>query len=79
MQKTYLNDYAQKFNLIKTGNAFINKQGDLVMSIVENVIYYRVTDVDWKKCSEGDLVVAIINNIPIHNSWGRNARTSNIF
>ena len=68
MQKTYIKQYVKHFDLCRSGNKFYNKSAEHVLSVIEESIYYRVTKNEWKSCKQGDLLVSIINNIPLHLS-----------
>ena len=68
MQKSYVDNYASHFNLKKSGSIFLNERYEHVMSIINDKVYYRVNESEWKTCSAGDLLVSLINNIPLHIS-----------
>jgi hypothetical protein len=65
MQKNYIDEYAKQFKLFKTGNKLYTFEGKHVISIVDKYVKYKVLD-EWKSCRQGEIVVSIINNIPIH-------------
>ena len=66
MQKSYVKQYAEHFKLYRRENSYYNERGDLVLSILNEQIFCRQNNVDWKPCKQGDLIVSIINNIPLH-------------
>jgi hypothetical protein len=66
MQKTYIKQYVRHFDLYQSGNKFYDKNAYHVLSVVNENIHYRVGHSEWKICNQGDLIVSIINNIPLH-------------
>ena len=66
MQKTYLKQYVNYFKLARNGCKYYNMRGMHVLSIIEGIIHVK-NNHEWKKCKEGDLIVSIINNIPLHS------------
>ena len=66
MEKQYLNKYVTYFKLHKSGNKFLNHRYEHVLSIVEDKVYYKLSEGNWKACKEGDLLVSVVNNIPLH-------------
>ena len=66
MQETYVKNYTKHFKLQKSGNKFLNDNYEHVLSILDGKVYYRTSINEWKSCKTGDLVVSVINNIPLH-------------
>ena len=66
MQKTYIKQYVRHFDLYQSGNKYYNKDAYHVLSIIDESVYYRTGHSKWKTCKQGDLLVSIINNIPLH-------------
>jgi hypothetical protein len=66
MQKNYIEDYARHFNLKKSGDTFLNNHYEHVITVIGNEVHCRVSDTEWQTYKSGDLVVSIINNIPLH-------------
>lgn len=66
MKEIYVKNYIQHFKLHQSGNKFLNSRYEHVLSIVEGTVYYRANINEWKSCKTGDLLVSIINNIPLH-------------
>ena len=66
MQQTYIKEYINHFGLYRSGNKYFDKNAYHVLSVVNEDIYYRISHNEWKTCKQGDLLVSIINNIPLH-------------
>ena len=66
MEKQYLDKYVSHFNLHKSGNKFLNEHYEHVLSIIDGKVFYRININEWKTCKSGDLIVSVINNIPLH-------------
>jgi hypothetical protein len=66
MEKQYIDKYAEQFKLKKSGNKFLNSRYEHVLSIVGSKVFYKLNENNWKTCKESDLLVSIINNIPLH-------------
>ena len=66
MQESYIKNYIKHFKLQKSGNKFFNDKYEHVLSIIDGKVYYRITMDEWKTCKTGDLLVSVINNIPLH-------------
>ena len=66
MEEQYTNKYIEHFKLRKSGNKYLNHQYEHVMSIIGDKVFYRTSINEWKTCKTGDLIVSIINNIPLH-------------
>ena len=66
MKTDYINKYAQHFKLHKSGNKFLNQKFEHVLSLIDDQIYYRISENEWKSCKSGDLIVSVINDIPLH-------------
>ena len=66
MQETYVKNYIKHFKLHKSGSKFLNDKYEHVLSIVEGKVHYRSGINEWKSCKTGDLLVSVINNIPLH-------------
>mgnify|MGYP001293534542 CR=1 FL=1 len=66
MQKTYLRQYVNYFKLAQDGCKYYDMTGRHVLSIVEGIIHVKNKN-NWSQCKEGDLIVSIVNNIPLHN------------
>ena len=65
--ENYIKKYANCFNLYYGENTCYNKQGEKVLFLNEDkTVSYRMDPLKWSKCKQGDLLVSIINNIPIH-------------
>lgn len=65
MQKSYIRKYADRFNLYTDGYSCWNIRGDKVLELQGNKIFYRENYDTWKWGKEGDLLICIINNIPL--------------
>ena len=66
MKNEYVKKYVTHFQLHKSGNKFLNSRYEHVLSITNNQIFYKLSKNNWKACKEGDLLISIINNIPLH-------------
>ncbi len=66
MQETYVKNYIKHFKLQRSGNKFLNDKYEHVLSIIDGKVYYRIAIDEWKSCKTGDLLVSVINNIPLH-------------
>lgn len=67
MMNNYVKKYTDQFNLYKSeDNLYCDLQGRYVLSVTNNKIYYLSSSNVWQECKPGDLIVSIINNIPIH-------------
>ncbi len=66
MQEEYVSKYVKHFNLHRSGNKFLNERYEHVLSIVDGKVFYRTDNENWESCKTGDLVVSVINNIPLH-------------
>ena len=59
--------YIERFNLIKTGpNNFSKVCGECVFKINEQHVEIKTVNGRWKKHRHGDLVLSVLNNIPLH-------------
>ena len=59
--------YVERFNLIKTGpDRFSKVSGECVVRIKEAHVEIRTVSGHWKKHRHGDLVLSVLNNIPLH-------------
>ena len=67
MQKSYIENYANYYNLKKSGTIYLNEKYEHVMSVIDGKIFYKLTETKWNTCKSGDLLISIINNIPLHN------------
>jgi|ETN01SMinimDraft_1059929.scaffolds.fasta_scaffold69925_3 hypothetical protein len=67
MQKSYIENYANYYNLKKSGTIYLNEKYEHVMSVIDGKIFYKLTETKWNICKSGDLLISIINNIPLHN------------
>ena len=68
MGKQYMDKYAKHFKLHKSGNKFLNHKYEHVISVIDGKVFYKLSEGNWKTCKEGDLIVSIINNIPLHSN-----------
>ena len=66
MQESYVKNYIEHFKLQKSGNKFLNNKYEHVLSIIDGKVYYKTGIDEWKTCKTGDLLVSVINNIPLH-------------
>ena len=62
-----LEQYGRELDRIYNFNSLM-LYGQVVPPVIEESIYYRVAKNEWKACKQGDLLVSIINNIPLHLS-----------
>jgi hypothetical protein len=58
--------YVSNFNLIKTGNDYSDVSGKCVFRIKDEYVELKTSRNRWKRYKHGDLVVSVINNIPLH-------------
>ena len=59
--------YIRYFKLIKTShNEFSNTSGISILKIKGKDILIKSSLNKWEKYKHGDLIVSIINNIPLH-------------
>ena len=67
MQKSYIRNYAEKFNLFYGHDKCYDQMGNLVMFSQGDGKYvlYR-SGPKWVPAKQGDLLIAIMNNTPIH-------------
>ena len=66
MQQSYIKQYVNHFNLVREGQKYYDLHGYHVLSIVNGGIQVK-TNNSWSLIKEGDLLISIINNIPIHD------------
>jgi len=66
MQTDYINKYISHFKLQRSGNKFLNERYEHVLSVIEGKVFYRNDMNEWKTCKTGDLIVSVINNVPLH-------------
>lgn len=58
--------YVSKFNLTKIGNSYSDVSGKCVFRIKDEYVELKTAHNRWKRYKHGDLVVSVINNIPLH-------------
>ena len=64
----YIREYAKYFDLLYGDFVCYNKYGDKVLYLNhDKTVSYRESKEKWLLCKQGDLLVSIINNIPIHS------------
>ena len=68
MEKQYIDKYVEYFKLHRSGNKFLNANYEHVLSVVKDELHYKSSEGNWKTCKPGDLLVSIINNIPLHTT-----------
>lgn len=61
----YLRRYAEEFSLYTDGSSCWNKRGEKIIQILNDKIQYKNSRSQWVSCKEGDLLVCIINGIPL--------------
>lgn len=66
--KLNIRKYVTHFKLIKTGEETYSTVGGRdVLRICDNKIQIRDTAGNWKLTRQGDLILSIIDNIPLHD------------
>lgn len=66
--KHNIRKYVTHFKLVKTGeDTYSNVGGKDVLKVENNAIQIRGTDGIWRVTRQGDLIMSIIDNVPLHS------------
>ena len=64
--KSYIDDYAKRFNLDTDGRTCWNSDGEVVLETDNAYVRYKNENNEWRMCKQGDLFVCLFNDTPLH-------------
>ena len=66
--KHNIRKYVSQFKLVKSGeDIYSNVSGKDVLRVKNNSIQIKVADGTWRVTRQGDLIISIIDNVPLHS------------
>lgn len=65
MKNNYLRQYAKHFNYYTDGISCWDNQGAKTVELINDRIHYKTGSNKWSWGKQGDLLVCIINGIPL--------------